>query len=73
MEQSTDLHRYHLPYSDSDSIQERVVTVAGGHPDRSAGIAQGLPACSLATAASTAGNHNKDSGLSQHLASLSGP
>lgn len=52
---------------------ERVVIVAGGHPGRSAGVAQGLPACFLATVASTAGHHNKDSGLSQHLAFLSGP
>lgn len=52
---------------------ERVVTVAGGCPGGSVGMTQGLPACFLANAASTAGHHNKGSGLSQHLASFSGP
>lgn len=50
--------------------KERVVTVAGGQSGRSVGMAQGLPACLLASAASSTGHRNKDSGLSQHLASL---
>lgn len=53
--------------------EERVVAVVGGHPGRSVGMTQGLPACFLANAVSTAGHHNKDSGLSQHLASSFGP
>lgn len=51
--------------------EKKVVT--GGQPGRSAGMAQGLPACLLATTASTVGHRNKDSGLSQHLAFLSVP
>lgn len=45
--------------------------MAGGHPGKSAGMTQGLPACFLATVASTPGHQNKDSSLSQHLASFS--